>query len=240
MIKTLLNKGLSVYYVPGYTLDEAGNVTPTQDFSIETPFTEKFKFQDKGRYDLRFITLGGLTVLNTDDEEQFIVLAKDALTCAGYRGDAVALLDAPEDLIETADIDAWVQDNFQSLAKESISPDYRNGVQDKADASETFGRYGAMFAPFITVNFDGELKNVPTSFNYLTCFARYIANFKDWFAMSGSVRGISPLAGVTPLAEFGDSDINVFQARDAGKNNMFKDHLATNVVCNIRPYGNII
>ncbi len=98
-----------------------------------------------------------------------------------------------------------------------------------------------MFAPQvnlqIAVNGTNTAVTVPASFDYLACFAKYIRNYKAWFAMSGSVRGVSPYLNIKPTVLFGDADVNnVLQIRTADT----AGHLATNVICEIRPYGNVV
>lgn len=144
------------------------------------------------------------------------------------------------ELKSSSDIDLWVNEKFGAFAD---SPIQRSGVSwsGSENATETYGRYGAMFAPHVnvTLSIDGQATPVilPASFNYLACFAKYIGRYKSWFAMSGSVRGVSPYSNITPTMVFGDADINnVLQIRTSDQ----QGHLATNTICEIRPYGNIV
>ena len=89
IMRELLAKGLSVFYVPAYTLDTAGGKTALPDFDLNSEKDGFAKFSDRGRYDLRFITIGGL------EDDQYRSYSKQALKCAAFRGDAVALLDIP-------------------------------------------------------------------------------------------------------------------------------------------------
>ena len=242
MIRELLSKGLTVKYVPAYTVDKDYDITATENSS----FFRAYK--DKGLIDLRFITIGGLSRL-----EDYVEFAQEALMCAGDRGDAVAILDVPEkgysgsdleeqDLDNTDLIDEWVQDNFGYLAAATVNPDYRDGVSwsNQEKAVETYGRYGAIFAPWLVVKFGKDYQKIPGSFNYLASFAKYILRYKSWFATSGSVRGVSPYSGIIPTVEFGDADVNILQVRTGDAGTWADGHVATDVVCNIRPYGNII
>lgn len=331
MMRELLAKGLSVFYVPAYTLlDTEGGKTALPDFDLYDNSKDGFaKFSDRGRYDLRFITIGGL------EDNQDRSYSKQALKCAAFRGDAVALLDIPADgnnnvmfykpkntddfitiaaynkltpqeklnydacygfelwkkidergaieysadtekpvadgwfkivlglseylnasednqaiiiqrlktdpakiPLDTSDeMNDWVQETFGTYCTQTVT---REGVSWTAN-NEKYGKYGAIFAPsfitrFVIKNNTEELE-VPASFDYLACFAKYITNFKPWFAMSGSVRGVSPYTGIAPKKQFGDADVDLFQVRSGSEND---GHIATNVICNIRPYGNII
>ena len=140
MIKELLNRGLTVYYVPAY-----GQTKPEQNasFSFSPERLEDFaqaewpdnegeassnpfkllKIDDRGFCDVRFITLGGL---NQIEDEITTEIQKCALECAGNRGDAVALLDTPtkdeenNDLADADAIDEWIQETFQTIASTKI------------------------------------------------------------------------------------------------------------------------
>ena len=222
----LLKQGLSVYYVG---IDEFD--------SIEDLYKE---FSDKGKYDLRFIT-----ALGFDGNEAYEEAAKYALKCAGDRGDACALLDIPR--IETKlsgraftkNIDKWAQEKLITTINDPVN---RKGVEIE-NVDEVYGQYGALFTPYINVkiaNIDDKDKElyIPASLNYLLCFGKAIKNNAAWYAIAGSVRGVSPLLNIKPEVEFGDSDIEVLQARSV---NQEEDaHVAVNVVTNIRPYGQII
>lgn len=144
------------------------------------------------------------------------------------------------ELTSSTDVDTWVNANFESFADTKIE---RTGVtwSGSEQATETYGRYGAMFTPHVTTKLwvDGKTTSViiPASFDYLACFAKHIGRYKSWFAMSGAVRGVSPYSNITPTIVFGDADINnVLQIRTSDS----QGHLATNAICEIRPYGNIV
>ena len=102
----LLSKGLSVYFFPAYTLTENTAATPkvlvktldkqvgeTDSAALERIFKE---FSDKGKYDLRFITIGGIDESISD--AVFNKATLEAWRCAGDRGDAVAILNTPATL----------------------------------------------------------------------------------------------------------------------------------------------
>lgn len=359
MAKELVNQGLSVLFVPAYTIRAEGASKPNpvidhllDDVILDPENDENFfkDFADRGKYDLRFISIGGLYQLN--DNEDVEKALKSVLLCAGNRGDAVATLSVPEegsdtdmaplmysvykkdssyskdpttgykltylkpeefyalseanqakctklyvehfivytketeqgtdysktaqqgytkteldldgyrDLSEDAQskctleeaeqinldntdkINNWVNNVFKVIANRRIE---RSGISWTTDENrtESYGRYGAVFAPLATTQFEIENKktdvNMPAEFHYLACFAKHIRRFKPWWAMSGSVRGVSPYLGIQPTIAFGDADINnVFQIRTAEAGSADEGHIATNVICEIRPYGNII
>lgn len=261
----LVSHGLIVLYEGAYTLNEnlekAHRTIPDPlkpgQFKELTESVFFKQFADRGKYDLRFISVGGFDI-------DLASAGNAAMKCAGDRGDAVALLDVPTkgditaqsesgtpyedvELNTSALIDLWVQSAYLGTATETIK---RKGIEWD-DASETYGRYAAVFGPQILcslsvsdprkkVTAKTKLLKMPASFNYLVCFNRQLANYPEWFATAGATRGVSPLANITPTVLLGDADINLLQPRSGGKDDINEGHLATNVVCNIAPYGNII
>ena len=260
-----LSKGLSVQYVAAYTgiavLDSSSEgikpIFAGTDEKLDQSEADEFFdiFSDKGKYDLRFITLGGLVALqplketNTNDDT-YSYVCNAAIKCAGNRGDAVALIDVPtkgntsstklEPLNTSTKIDTWVRNKFggdSGVAVTSINPAYRAGVSWSAKdiASETYGRYAAMFAPVCVIKINNTNMLLPASFLFVTSFAKQIRNYPDWFATAGSIRGLLAYTDAFPTLQFGDADVDILQKRSADEG-----HIATNVICNIRPYGNII
>lgn len=242
MAYNLLQQGLSVYYYPAYIYEINEQSKYTKKLIKESTktseefYTELFKeFEDKGKYDLRFITIGGLP--------DYITASINALTCAGNRGDAIAVLGVPEEQknLNTTELDDWVKTTF---GKKCADPIERKGVSWKS-STEVYGSYGTLFNPPFATTLevkDPEGKKLKEftlrgDFNYLLCFAKYINYYPEWFATAGSIRGVSPLNSIIPLIDYGDADIDVFQVRSGEEN---KGHVATNILCNIRPYGNII
>lgn len=251
----LVARGLSVQYVGAYKSgDESGDETIIVIDSEGKPkpvSAEKFyeRFEDKGLYDLRFITVGGIKDSAADDA---------AIKCAGNRGDAIALLDVPQAYlpdesgsepveVKTAkDIDKYTQ-QFSTLAGDSIT---RTGVSwSSTEKTETYGRYAAIFAPFVNMrlssydyNSESKLESkqidieMPASFDYLLCFAKQINNCAPWFATAGVVRGSSPIANIKPKIALGDAAIDLLQKRSSDT----AGHVATNAICEIKPYGQII
>lgn len=151
-----LSKGLSVQYVAAYTgiavLDpESDAITPIfigDDETLDQNDADTFFdiFSDKGKYDLRFITLGGLVALQPlreadTNDNNYGYVCNAAIKCAGNRGDAVALIDVPikgntdstklATLNTSKTIDVWVKNKFggdNGIAGTSINPAYRAGV----------------------------------------------------------------------------------------------------------------
>lgn len=121
LAKELVNKGLIVYYAGAYTAYDAddGHITTwNKQYDEETgeeltewdPEVFFHEFADKAKYDLRFITIGGLPLLGHDGNEVGTsterikpVHSYAALRCASDRGDAVAVLDIPQGSVQIID-----------------------------------------------------------------------------------------------------------------------------------------
>ena len=229
----LLKSGLPVQYFGAYNEGQDPTYTELSDLYTQ--------YEDRGKYDIRFVTPGGLR-----SAEAF----QAALECAGNRGDAVMLCSAPNTLKTTDAVDTWIQDNLGEICGTAIE---RKGTTWGTYTKETYGRYGAHFSPdFITSITVGDYKyeniTLPGYFDYLACYSRYTQTFNNWYAMAGSIRGVTPLSKLVPLIKYGDADVDVLEPRDGGKyvevekEEVYENekHIATNAICNIRPYGNII
>lgn len=176
--------------------------------------------------------------VGVDYQEMILSLKQWKNLSAENQAQCLPLTEAENiDLDTSVKIDNWVCDTFGTIANDPIT---REGTS-WTSTEERYGKYGAIFSPYITMSFTidnvATSIEVPAGFDYLACFAKYIQRYKDWFAMSGSVRGVSPYMGIVPQIKFGDADVNnVLQIRTAKE----AGHIATNVVCEIRPYGNVM
>ena len=192
MMTELLAKGVSVFYVPAYILSEStADDVPVisaalADFDLNEQKDGFAKFSDRGRYDLRFITLGGL--FNVEDKDRSY--SKQALNCAGNRGDAVALLDIPEkgsnqimfyESKTTANSFIFISE-YNSLSTEA-KKDYEP-------------RYG--FEVYIKENPDGSLEY---SSEPETDYERAILDLKQYNRLSDDNQAIALLGKQTTNAE---------------------------------------
>ena len=122
MAYELLKKGLTIEFVPVYKLgvtdgqtavevtktlinslhrDEHGKFDYpeiTTNFDAQSFLTDLYnEFSDRAKYDLRFITIGGINnSFEGDVGLLFEEASVEAIKCAGNRADAVAILDAAE------------------------------------------------------------------------------------------------------------------------------------------------
>lgn len=239
MTISLLNQGLPVQYAGLYEIevdpsriDSVRPIMPTEEH-IQNFYKE---YQDKGKYDIKFITPGALY--------DNVKVLHNCMECAAVRGDAIATLSLPtKGLDNTQKIENYIKENLQDFA---TSKPVRRTVHwaDKTKTTETYGTYSALFVPNIIMNLSGikydggsvDINKVifPAYFNYLLCFAKHTVNNPDWFAIAGSIRGQSPKTFI-PLIKFGDADVDILEDRSNIKN-----HVASNPICNIAPYGDII
>ena len=225
----------------GYTLeylekDEAEAIPEIEENIDEYNFYNYFEVYQKGD-EYSKAPVVGYNLVRKNLEWYNNVPTSVQAKCTPITSDA-------QTLDNSTKIDTWVKETFQALAKTTIE---RSGVSwsTQESSTETYGRYGSIFAPACTMNFyinnKSETIKVPAWFDYLICFAKHIKNYKAWFAMSGSVRGVSPYAPI-PSVLFGDADVNnVLQIRTCDTSDTDRiNHIATNVICEIRPYGNIL
>jgi hypothetical protein len=211
----LLLLGLKVLYVHNSDLTKAFDFSP---------------YEDKAKYDIRFIVLGN--ILDSDTALVIKSSAESAIECAAERGEAIALIDIPESESLTTDkIKAWV--NSLTAADVVRAVDTYDGTVTKENAFT----YAGAFAPYF--KYTGETSYVATSLAYLSCFATYKDKYPDWYAFAGSVRGVLPYTNVVTEVNFGDAEVAVLQKREftSEDTGTFR---AVNTLNEVRPYGNIV
>jgi len=262
-VLTLLNQGLPVQYFGAYTdIEEAEKLNATQCSDLYEDY------KDKGLYDLLFITTGVIDNINMSNAaiecaaergDSVAILS----TSSDYRnysfvdtedeyGNTLKVWTKSDATITYANnkklaeaVDNTVNYNLTS-AKNDVT---RTGVTF-ARTTEKAGNYAAVFAPMFQSSsikdYNGKAVNklFPASLNYLVAYSSSVGKgTPEWFAIAGSVRGISPLAPIQLSEEYGDAAINIFQPRTTqtinGKTSG-ENHIATNVIANVKPYGNVI
>lgn len=230
MACALLKLGLVVIYKP------AGGYNDPDDISNlrEDFFNE---FADKGLYDIRFITTGQFradyTAPAASDSDNATYCP--AAIVAATRGDCVAVIDIPT---ENAGSVATIQAYLHNLNLGTVIHTDSMGKTEE----EAVSKYVAAFAPECTCTIEADGQKLTGAFAYLAAFAKQIKTTPEWFATAGAVRGTIPFNNVVTTAAFGDSAIAALQPRKAGLTDQgdkaWKN--SCNVICNIRPYGNII
>ncbi len=264
--KVVLQMGLPIIYKGAYADDNEKLQYENDTNSKATKFFKQF--EDKGLYDIRFITTaevnkpkviiaalkaagnrGDAQALFSVPEKGSVEAKKVVVPSDDPEVTEYQIVDGDEVKLNTAEaIDKWVQYNFQSIGNTPIprkAPTWKVG-----ETTETYGRYGSLFAPSFVTSFTLgtiSIKNylAPASLVYLSCFSKNVTRFASWFAMAGSTRGVARLS-IDPSIKFGDAAVDILEPREAAGendtsgNDINFNHVATNVICNIRPYGNII
>lgn len=209
-----------VYYTKEYSV--TGEPTSQTWKNVWTNLT------DKNLYDVRFLTTGQFFA----DEEN----AKDMLTCAATRCDAVALLDFKttyDDVDEYRDAAEAVENSSEALTLDAKDP----------------AAFAAAFAPKWKGNVSTEsgveaIDNLPPSFAYLCAFARSVKENPMWYAVAGSFRGVIPEL-VEVKKKYTTADVERLQARggtvevalDGAGDNV---GVAINPIAYRRPFGYLI
>lgn len=201
--------------------------------------------RDKAQYDFRFAVTGLINGLSKTAGNSIMVKAEKAITnlCAfqydtsetdidettvSVRGDATALLDVDEDLINAAIIGNRTQTSIINAIKRSIRD---TGITSK---------YAAFFVPSICYAGIGEDEyannnKLPASFHYLACFTRSIAlGNPEWFAPAGLSRGISDWTVEGTAYDLGEIAVNALEPRAASVNSPIKCNVACNVIVRVR------
>lgn len=206
LARYLINLGIYVLY-EGVTIT---NSVPNIDWT---------RLQDKGLYDIRFLTTG-----------EFACPTTDMTDCAAKRGDCVALLDHVKTLTDVDDIRA----HFGSLVSATSAP-YSAAFTPwfKTDSKALVG-----------ADSQTGVEEIPASFGYLFAFANSLTYYPEWFAVAGSYRGrITELTNV--LREYTSAECEVLQGRSATQEVELDDEddnkgIAINPIAYVRPFGYII
>lgn len=181
MASRLINLGMPILY--------AGVTDPAASVKSYDGFWKQF--EDKGKYNIMFITTG---VVSLDGVTGKTIL-DNAIKCAATRGDSVAIINTNTDVV--ADIVTFVK----TLDNTAITRS--NGVE------ESPLKYGAAFAP--------KCGSYTAAEKYLTAFAEHINQFPGWFAYAGSQRGTTT-AIIAPSTQYGEIDIQTLQSKaEAGR-----------------------
>lgn len=146
------------------------------------------EFEDKNKWNIKFITTGGYH--NYEKDVDGTTLATYISTLAAARGDAVALIEFASELGST---DAEV-------------------IKAVKDAS-AINEYTAAFFPWGVhsgLSVGGDLTKMPACFSYLLAFANSARNNANWFAAAGASRGEVPTLRY-PSYEVGESLMHVLQ-----------------------------
>lgn len=224
MAHELLKLGMWVLYeVPSKT--EGDNVLQVQtEAEINTALKASgfwTKLQDRGLYNIRFITSGAYG----KDASDITAISRAMLDICGdvlpSRGDAIVLLDHAPTLTTKGDVESFFTGGTES--KPGI------GTSEKL-------KFGAGFTPWIHFQ-SADLADpleMPATFAYLLAFAQSVQINPSWLAVAGASRGripglVSPFVSI----KYGEVEANALQTREQGK-------ITINPICNINPFGYVV
>lgn len=219
------NEGWTVDIQFDYIEEQPGKVQKgVRDYGWE-------ELSDKGLYDIRFLTAGTFNCEEVKDQ---------MATCAGKRGDCIALINANE-----------VESGFKYRPIYKIEDGVDIGLRSRFKVGN-YGEYAAGFTPWfyssntdlIDKDIDEQRVLVPAAFGYLFAYANALRVSPEWYAIAGFERGIIPELDGVPC-NFSSTEVEQLQARavdkavslDAEGDNV---GYAINPIANVRPAGYII
>lgn len=165
---------------------------------------------DKGMYDISFVTSGGYPTIYQDDDHTSSLVSLLTDVCAS-RGDCFALIDIDKEIkIHTLD---------------DVPTALPTGIADAFTVTPWV---------VVTLNYigDPDIKEaiMPGSFAYLKAFATSIKTNNSWFATAGVKRGNVACNGVTEVITNAEAD--ALQPEQGGN--------SINAITFIKPYGYVI
>ena len=192
----------------------------TEETGYTIPEASWKRLEDKGLYDIRFITTGGLCRFNAD-----------ALKCA----------EAREDCVYVASVDK--KDSIAAVREEVNSVLLSAGLDTKGST------YASVFYPdFETESADFKkgtgFETIPAEFGYLFAYAKACQNYPEWYAAAGSFRGIIDEMK-EPVVKLTTAECEQLQARAATGEVELDDPddnwgFAINPISWVRPFGYLV
>ena len=175
------------------------------------------KLEDKGEYQIKFITAGGYPVFGYNSNS----IVTEMLKAAGNRGDSVAIIDHTNNISRELTGSTSVFNKLNSLSSIKI------GSSSNPDDAL---RYGAMFTPYASYNIntlDNRVEIMPASFAYLNSLAVSVRTNANWYAVAGVTRGLIP--NLLQLSQNITGAIAETYQPTIG--------ISINPITNIKPYG---
>lgn len=218
MAHELLKLGMWVLYeVPSKTVGEVVSQVQTEA-EINTALKATgfwTKLQDRGLYNIRFITSGAYGKDADDIEDISLAMLDICGDVLPLRGDAIVLLDHAPTLTTKDEVESFFTDDI--------------GTSGKL-------KFGAGFTPWIHFKSAdlADTLEMPATFAYLLAFAQSVQINPSWLAVAGASRGRVPgLAEPFVSIKYGEIEANALQTREQGK-------ITINPICNINPFGYVV
>lgn len=224
--------------VPEAKLSDPADYTTNDEFSVSDIYTafldsadtegsKLYVLEDKGEYQIKFLTLGAYPCFEFGTADSYPVF-DNIIEAAAKRGDCIALVDhtnKSDRKLQTEVSSGSVYASLSSYVKKRNMTIVRKGGD-----SEDGYTYGAMFTPYATYRLSTQNNAqyiLPASFGYLSAFAASTQTNPNWYAAAGVSRGIpSGLIGLSQNITNAIADL--YQPRN---------NVAINCITNIKPYG---
>ena len=195
--------------------------------SSDTEGSKLYVLEDKGEYQIKFLTLGAYPCFEFGTADSYPVF-DNIIKAAAKRGDCIALVDhtnKSDRKLQTEVSSGSVYASLSSYVKKNSMT-----VTRKGGDSEDGYTYGAMFTPYATYRLSTQNNAqyiLPASFGYLSAFAASTQTNPNWYAVAGVSRGVpSGLIGLSQNITNAIADL--YQPRN---------NVAINCITNIKPYG---
>ena len=195
--------------------------------SADTEGSKLYVLEDKGEYQIKFLTLGAYPCFEFGTADSYPVF-DNIIKAAAKRGDCIALVDhtnKSDRKLQTEVSSGSVYASLSSYVKKNNMTVVRKGGD-----SEDGYTYGAMFTPYATYKLSTQNNAqyiLPASFGYLSAFAASTQTNPNWYAVAGVSRGVpSGLIGLSQNITNAIADL--YQPRN---------NVAINCITNIKPYG---
>lgn len=219
-------------------LSDPANYTTTDEFSVSDIYTafldssdtegsKLYALEDKGEYQIKFLTLGAYPCFEFGTADSYPVF-DNIIEAAAKRGDCIALVDHTNKSDRKLQTEVSAGSVYASLS--SYVKKNNMTVVRKGGDSEDGYTYGAMFTPYATYRLSTQNNAqyiLPASFGYLSAFAASTQTNPNWYAVAGVSRGVpSGLIGLSQNITNAIADL--YQPRN---------NVAINCITNIKPYG---
>lgn len=220
---TFLNSSTPVY----------SDVTISGIYSIFASTTDNLfdNLQDRGSYDVRFITSGYYPIFEAYGASVYETLNR-FIKAAGVRGDATAILDYannPARSLASNDDSGSVYSKIKATVKANpivIAPAGQNRNEDGYTYASMFIPWGVYGSSGLSSIVTGNIL-MPPSFGYLCNYAISIQTNPAWFAIAGTARGV--VGNLVALQQ------NVTEV--IADSYQPRDDVSINAIARIRPYG---
>lgn len=192
------------------------------------------KLTDKGLYDVKYLTAGGLELPLTSENSTATNTIEKMLAAAAKRGDCIALID------HSQIIEPNKGESYAEAVRRNLGLNHSDSEVGALYANANL-KYAAAFTPWCKFSFSSGA--LPPSFAYLSAYASSVAANPNWYAAAGKYRGVIPQI-TSVLHSYGDAECNSLQARSITDDGDFSSDdnkgIAINPITYIRAFGSYV